>query len=65
MEVSISSTAIKIISAMAKLSQERKDDKKIYINSFSISKVTGLSWQTVDNCLQNNLNIKEIQNNEF
>ena len=62
MEISISSTAIKIISAMAELSQKRKDDKNIYINSFSISKITGLSWQTVDNCLQNNLNIKELKN---
>jgi hypothetical protein len=65
MEVSISSTALKIISAMTELSQQRKDNKKININSFSISKVTGLSWETVDKSLRNNLNIKEIQNDTF
>ena len=56
---SINSTALKIISAMATLSNSRKGDKKIYINSFSISKTTGLAWHTVDKYLKNNLYIKE------
>lgn len=58
--ISASSTAIRIISAMAQLQNTRKGDKKIYINSFSISKVTGLDWHTVDKYLKNNLFIKEI-----
>jgi hypothetical protein len=58
---SLSSTAIKIISAMAQLQKNRKGDKTIYINSFSISKLTGLSWETVDKNLRNNLFIKEIK----
>lgn len=56
---SISDTALRIISAISELTNERKGDKKIYVNSFSISKLTGLDWHTVDKHLQNNFNIKE------
>jgi hypothetical protein len=59
--VSLSDTALKIISALAQLTNERKGNKKIYVNSFSISKLTGLDWHTVDANLKNNLFIKEIK----
>ena len=58
--ITASSTAIKIILALTQLANERKGDKQIYINSFSISKLTGLDWHTVDKNLRNNLYIKEI-----
>jgi len=58
MEVKISKTALKIIEAISILQNKRKEDKKIYINVYSISKCANLSWRTVDYYLKNKLLIR-------
>jgi hypothetical protein len=57
-QINLNSNAIKIIYAISFLTLKRKSNKKVVVNAFSISKVTGISWRTVDKYLQNNLNMK-------
>lgn len=52
MRVDVNNTSLKILDAIKQLTNLRKENKKIYINSFSISKISGLKWDTVDKYLK-------------
>lgn len=59
MQVKLSKNALIIMNAITTLSLKRKEDETIYVNADSISKLTGITWKTVDRYLTNNFNIKE------
>lgn len=51
MRVEISMTQKKILEAIKILTQKRKQDKKVQINAYSISKEACLDWKTTNKYL--------------
>jgi hypothetical protein len=60
-KILLSKNGIKIIEAISFLSKKRELNKNININAYTISKLTGISWETVKNNLKTNLKLKELK----
>lgn len=52
MRVEMNNTSKLILESIKQISLLRKQNKKIYINPSSISKISGLKWDTVNKYLQ-------------
>lgn len=59
MLVDLSQNQINILIAIGSLTEDREDNKKIYVNPSSISNETGLTWKTVKNNFKKFKNIKD------